>query len=389
MSRISSALASLLAVFWISPLAQASFPSKIQIGTLWKKTELKVCFANRVADLKGTAVDFKTLPNGKIESFSDLKIVPVPSDLQPLIQKAVSDSFTKEKTGIAFTGWKDCIAGSFDVAIVYNQDFIPDGDVSPRYLAAAEIGKPESFARTSIRLNDSFRRGYYDQGISVTQKDLMDWNYPAATEFEDNWNNFGKYAFIKDVVHEFGHVAGLMHEQERFTLKDLKATDITQDQAYSDEIFEMVDRDRKLEALISMPKTKDFGSLNSLSTMHYFHNDYDLAAEKTRLICATLDRTDLPTWGELHMRGLYKDITHSDGSDFTHEALKKIFCTDTTYLSLLPKTEYENGSLLDHQDQATLKTVYTGASFEDLSAGDKAQWEYIKNHWLILNHIYW
>ena len=373
-------------VFQISTSSHAAL---VQADALWTKHHLRVCFAESKEDLKNTAIDLNRLDDGSTETLKSLKIVPVRADLKPLIQQVVQDSFTEENTGIIFSGWSSCQAGNAEVVVFYVDDVINPDENSERYLAAGTIGKPEGQKRNSIRINDTKVRGYYDQSIMSNLTDLIQWSYGVDRAYEENWNQFGKYALMKDVVHEFGHIAGLLHEQERFDLKHLKEDDISQGQDYSDEINESDVRDAKLEALLPATKKKSYGELNANSTMHYFHNDYDEASERTRLICALLEKNDLVEWADLYLKGLYQKLTGTDGADFTHVALKNRFCEDTGYLLMNPKLQFERHQLLDHQSQSALKASYLHKPFEDLNADELKALDYVREHWVPLSQSYW
>ena len=363
----------------------------VETGSLWNKHQIRVCFAEHTSELQNASIDFKIKDDGNEETLSDLKLAPIRPDLKALIQKAVTDSFSLDKTGIEYIGWLPCSEGNYDLAVFYNMDYVDPNDFSgSRWISAGTIGKPADAPINTIRLNDSHYRGYYDQMIDPAQKDLLDWTSTPENELTDNWNHFAQYAWVKDVVHEFGHIAGLHHEQERYTLEQLKQYDITQDKTYSDDINDSVQQDAELLALLGpQPATKNFGQLNPMSTMDYFHNDYDLAAEKTRLICSALDQPNLIEWATLDFKELYGDLAGPNAPDYTADALKTLFCTDQGYIALHPKTQFDTQTLMDHQDQSALKSVYTQSAFEDLNAQELKNLDYIQNRWLKMTTFFW
>ena len=116
-------------------------------------------------------------------------------------------------------------------------------------------------------------------------------------------------------------------------------------------------------------------------------NLYEIDAEKTFLICQLVDRTDLGLFAKLHLLGLFTEM-HLEG-DFNPRALKKAFCTDRTWVKLMPKTEFEQGTLLDSQSQSALKSVYTGSEFKDLTRDEISVFNYIQTRWVSLNQGYW
>ena len=376
-----------LRVFWMILIPCASQSALIQMDQLWPKSRLslRVCYAQSISDLKDTAISFKLIGH-RVETVSDLSLVPFHENLKPLIQHAVEASFTSAKTGITFVGWKNCSEEAADVVVFYDLDHVDENSNEPLQLAAGTRGKSKDFSRNSIRINDSALNGFRN-GLSTALKDLSDWHYGPTDSIEKNWDHYGQYVFVKNMVHEFGHVAGLRHEHERFNLTELRAYDTSIDHYYSEDLDSKNTLYQKNHEYVSRAEVQEFGVKNPNSSMHYFQNLYEIDAEKTFLICQLVDRTDLGLFAKLHLLGLFTEM-HLEG-DFNPRALKKAFCTDRTWVKLMPKTEFEQGTLLDSQSQSALKSVYTGSEFKDLTRDEISVFNYIQTRWVSLNQGYW
>ncbi len=67
----------------------------------WNKTEVRVCFAEYKHYAKSQFSEtIRNLPAKSFGTFS--------ADQKNTIKAAVSREYTRDKTGIRFTGWKDC-----------------------------------------------------------------------------------------------------------------------------------------------------------------------------------------------------------------------------------------------------------------------------------------
>ena len=399
MNRRSFAPIFALVLTLSSVRAEAAF---LQVDTLWKKKELKVCFAESRADLSHTEVPLSTFINPDVpggldtEELSQLKIVPVPSELKAQIQKAVEDSFSSGTTGISFSGWTQC-RSPHDIAIFYVMDDLDRDPARGRTFSAGSIGRSLNFSKTSIRLNHSKAQGYHGDFIMPSLKTFGDRVYGAGKSAEALWESFGQYELLRAVVHEFGHLAGLRHEQERFSVEDFKKGDISFHRQTSQDLLDARDEELIWTQIIgsSGPRAKKIGLPNPNSTMHYFFTDYDEHAEKYRLACELANREKGNWEVEYFLGGLYGFLTHQERKQLVekqipyHAELKREFCGKSLLLNLTPKSRFERGALLDTQSQAALRSVYSGVRFIDPVSEDEPVQQLIRSTWGAMTDFYW
>ncbi len=376
---------------WVSSATAAI----VQTGTLWPQNHLQVCFTDSKEILKSRALYLRRLTKTDTETLDNIEVGPLDSELKTLIQAAVEKSFSSEKTGIVFEGWGTC-TGNEEVAIFYVLDDLNRDPNQNREVAAGSIGVANSHPLTSIRINRSDIDGFRSDNIMPSLERLMNWAYGAEKAKEQNWNQFAKFAFIKDIVHEFGHIAGLIHEQIRFDLDGLKKIDISLSKDYSDEIQGDNEYIKKIWEIVPPPTRQEFGIANPISAMNYMTMWYALAAEKTRLICKMTRQEHLPSAAVTHFSGMYRDLIKIKNAQgvkidkaFSLVALNEVFCKDRSYLILHPKVQFDRGTLFDTQSQNALKSVYLKVPFEDIGQKDLNLIRYIQSVWGAMTDMIW
>lgn len=171
----------LLSVILTLPQAYAGI---IEPATLWEKNEIVTCFYNSEAQLAPTKL--KTVQGAK-ETYEF-----VPKELSRREKKKVAETvlknFSAERTGIYFTGWKDCSdTEEYDLIVMEAKGLVPF-ITRPSFNGRAVIGEDGSLAR-----NEEGAIGFYEKSGAMP--------YVALTVQKAG-----------TVVHEFGHVAGLRHE---------------------------------------------------------------------------------------------------------------------------------------------------------------------------------
>lgn len=143
----------------------------------WPKSEVRVCFLDRPEQSQLTV--FGT-PGNRADGFP---VIPFQSTEMDLIKKVVQEEYTPEKTGIHFVGWKFCSEDrDFDVILIR---IGPDDHKSRRYAGLSTIG--------TLKYDDT-NKSY----------ERMDGKLPAIAFLEPE-------RFV--IAHEFGHLAGLHHEE--------------------------------------------------------------------------------------------------------------------------------------------------------------------------------
>ena len=332
----------------------------MQVDSKWPNPHLKVCFTSSQEQLKHRAVPLRSYSRDDRENFEDLELAPLDSELKELIQTAVEKNFSVENTGITFEGWKDCV-GDEELAIFYVLDVMRD-PWQERVSEAGSIGIPSSFSATSIRIDRSDVAGYRSENIAPSLRTILDW-YDDTNLERKNWIAFEQYAFVKHIVHEFGHVAGLAHEHLRLNFEELKKFDISPGKNASVLLQERNE---------NYPAGIEFGRPNPLSTMGQLRTWYEIASEKSRLLCEMSKGKNLRASLVAHLK-----------------KLPPHFCEDLSYLAFSPKVQFEEGHLLDLQSQRALLSVYANVPFEDSLDEEQNLLDYVENVWGKMTELSW
>jgi len=176
------------------PLAQASLTEPI---TKWSKNNLSVCFGgprewgkSRVWDKYG--LRFSETPRND-------EAIEFTQDEKNLIISAVNSNFTGENTGIHFTGWSDC----------------RDNETYDIYIFRIHNEKVHGQATIGFKSESVFGRSFshYIRNPEISRKEYVLLNTDIS-----NYNiKISRHEFLaQTALHEFGHVAGLRHEEARF-----------------------------------------------------------------------------------------------------------------------------------------------------------------------------
>ena len=171
----------------------------IEPHVVWDKKELKTCFFSDNEQLALTRLQTKK----NTKDYFDFSPKKLSKRRRENVRNIILNEFTEERTGIHFTGFKDCSEVSDPDVIVMR--------------AAAKIfilDVPEFHGRAVIGEDGHFQMESDANGNFVLQKD--------GSYNEGYFNKSGKTAFVAlrttnagTIVHEFGHVAGLRHEHIR------------------------------------------------------------------------------------------------------------------------------------------------------------------------------
>lgn len=200
----------LLLLSIVSSIPQSWASIIVPIGK-WDKSELRVCFASpgqkRMSRFFTESKFWPSRP--KLQNASKLE--------KQTVQKALEREFTTEKTGITFLGFKDCEKDSADVFVYFGRS----GERGP--VAAAKIGQD---------LVVDFWEEYVDQEDGLTSYVSLNERRPGQRPsyvYIEKFENYlarvnGKVAVTESeylelaTLHEFGHTAGLAHEDTRFEM---------------------------------------------------------------------------------------------------------------------------------------------------------------------------
>jgi hypothetical protein len=350
-----------LYAFLLPGVAHAGFAAP---SALWPKTELRTCFTHSKELLTATPKFLKIFGPGNVEKFSDLKLADLTPELKILIQKSITESFTDVATKIHFTGWGECgtDASAFDVAIFYVLDGAWKDTDSVAYIAAADVGylknnplypSPKfNGSQTSVRINESYVLGYRRENISKNFRHLIEKVYGEKDALDLNWKNYGQFLFARDVVHEFAHVTGLMHEHQRSTLAELKSYDVS----FRHEVAEdLAEQNSEIKPGIG----RSYGKFNPFSTLSYLMPIYENASEKTRLICELLKKPSAEISKDPYFQKLFTALSEDHHKAFNQDSLSSWMCADKSYLDFNPKTLAARKSLLNEEDQELLRQLYT------------------------------
>ncbi len=180
-------------------LSQVINAGIIEPHVIWDKKELKTCFFSENDQLALTRLQTKQ----NTKDYFDFSPKSLTKRKRENVRNIILNEYTEARTGIHFTGFKDCSEVSDPDVIVMR--------------AAAKIfllDMPEFRGRAVIGEDGFFQIESDNEGNFVLQKD--------GTYNEGFFNKSGKTAFVAlrtmnagTIVHEFGHVAGLRHEHIR------------------------------------------------------------------------------------------------------------------------------------------------------------------------------
>lgn len=162
---------------------------------LWAKHSVEVCWAN-AKTAKSACFDEENKSR-----LRDAKITTPPQIFRERVRERVNQEFSIRRTGISFRGWRDCNQTSTaDVILYFN--YVEDG--------------AENFANGVSAIGDcSPRHGIKRTGLAGV---LLEVSKDLASD--TNVSNV-ELSLLPLVLHEFGHLAGLLHEDpDSYTCDD-------------------------------------------------------------------------------------------------------------------------------------------------------------------------
>ncbi len=189
-----------LALTALGPLAQAGI---IEPHVLWDKTALKTCFFSDNSQLALTTLVDKATTKKNF----DFSPKSLSKSKRENVKNVILNEFSSQRTGIHFTGFKDCKdEKNPDVIVMRAASKIILLDM-PDFNGRAVIGQ-DGYFQYEFEENEQGERNY------VIEAD--------GSYHEGFFQKSGKAAFVAlrtdnagTITHEFGHVAGLRHEHIR------------------------------------------------------------------------------------------------------------------------------------------------------------------------------
>ncbi|WP_157684719.1 hypothetical protein [Bdellovibrio bacteriovorus] len=163
------------------------------------QSQIAVCFADkdtRASVLAYTVTGEVTKARSQLSAWS--------RDLKNRVKKLVTSEYSKEKTGVEFVGWDDCGSGSGDDNSVVNL-FISTAD-------AKKLARSTEYGRASIGPNLQYGNFAEDKApfLYVQHPSAM-----AGDFIFKNRKGLAQIYWDSTILHEFGHLAGLLHEHEQ------------------------------------------------------------------------------------------------------------------------------------------------------------------------------
>lgn len=179
-------------------LAKSIWAGVGKIDKLWTKSEVTVCFASK--DHKKTAIEY--LENGDENPINAKVFGEWDFSLKEKVKNWINTEYTKSRTGISFIGWSDCSAGisKEDIAIYISSNKKANVPSSMSQHGMASIGR-----NGHIDMKTNKKAFAYFLHPDLVAKDLK--GKVGISDVE--------LVFKQNIIHEFGHLAGLMHEHDR------------------------------------------------------------------------------------------------------------------------------------------------------------------------------
>lgn len=187
-------LISTLSIFVMS----SSFGAVAKLDKLWPTSNIKVCFASK--DHKLTTIEYNDL--GHLSSLSPKVFGKWDEHLKTKVKSWINNEYKKEITGVFFSGFEDCSSELKNevVAIYISSDSITNVPANMKHHGMASIAN----------------NGHLD--FSINKKAYAYFLHPKLVKL-DMGTSYSveeiELIFKQNVIHEFGHLAGLLHEHDR------------------------------------------------------------------------------------------------------------------------------------------------------------------------------
>lgn len=186
----------LLSVTSACLVGESSTAGSYSSSNPWQTNKIPVCFENK--DNGQTTLALTTDGSISNERKALSKWTP---ELKERVKSIINSEYTIEKTGVQFIGWTDCHARISDSPQAHIFVSVDDAN---RMLRSSEYG------RSSIGINSQYK--------NVEDKDpFVYFQHPKAIagDFKlKNRNGNADFYWESVIIHEFGHLAGLLHEHE-------------------------------------------------------------------------------------------------------------------------------------------------------------------------------
>lgn len=148
----------------------------IEPETKWKKLNVTICFAESTGDWQNQV---------QKERIEGMKFIPLSQEEKETVIRTIETEFSKERTSITFSGWKDCADTPSPDAIVSKAKIT-------KFLGI-EVAGPTFRGESSIGNDGDDLKAY--QGTTGKRPLIILMDYTPVI-----------------IAHEFGHLAGLRHE---------------------------------------------------------------------------------------------------------------------------------------------------------------------------------
>lgn len=157
-----------------------------------KNNSIKVCWGD--VDLMQASTNEDFVKNIKLEPVHDL----INEKMKNLIREKINEQYNLQRVGIEFVGWKECQPGDNSKLRIFAFEKISEnlGRYSPGQCEVAQ-----SYTKYSQK---------HPRGI-IVKRPMKIPNFMYLKMYDADPNKV--QIFMRTAVHEFGHAAGLHHEQ--------------------------------------------------------------------------------------------------------------------------------------------------------------------------------
>ena len=202
-------------------ISSFAFAGTSEPNYIWKKNKIKVCWWDKATPtLNSLKVIGPTLH--KILNAKYFETISMTDLRKNIIKNKINNTFTVNSVGIQFVGWKNCsdkLSQNSDVIIYAISDF----KIKSQYKDLTRIKSSSHFRYENKKVSSFIKNVSGSSNVALHDANNIKGEPQAHLILFENSNERKLYTddYLKlNAIHEFAHLAGLRHEQIRYTESD-------------------------------------------------------------------------------------------------------------------------------------------------------------------------